>query len=392
MVDRYRTRDKGFVSGGTSSYVYPFLGWDFVVQTGASGVCWLETCVDQTHPRPYVVDGPLDLIDRKVEPTRFYGTTANPPTDHYRHDGWNPTNRSLAIYSPECTLDSGIDSGYWKTKALANMNPAKPVVDLPLFTFELKDFPHMLKQVGETFSKGLRGLGPRDVPEWHLAYSFGWAPLVSDLMSLVKLTRLIEERKAHLRALESGSRIRRTLHRNSRQSISPDAVGIGDTIARVGSYVIADELVKETVKIWFTANAVIQHPLSDARPDPEYGYIQALGLNISAQTLWNAIPWSWLIDYFVNVSDVLGAYRGYIPWKCTRMCVMKLSVAESLLTNVRSKGNLSLVPGGMKTTRKQRTVYSDPTPNLTSDPFLSGSQMAILGSLLTARSMRRMAR
>lgn len=276
------------------------------------------------------------------------------------------------------------------TKALANMNPNRPIVDLPLFIFELKDFPHMLKQAGDVLKRLPGKLRLRDVPEAHLAYSFGWAPLVSDLWSLVKLAKSIEERKAYFRSLEYGARVKRTLFKGElSRTTTPD----GYQVHWIQSPdFISDIENVETLKVWFTANARWIDPLSDARQDHEYTVLDALGANLSAETLWNAIPWSWLIDYFANVGDVLAARRGYNSWQCTRMCLMARTEVESTLTRVRLATGLSADVGSLKTTVKQRSVYTNPTPILTYDPFLSGRQLAILGSLITARSFRKLAR
>lgn len=387
MGFRERQRTRGSVVGGNVYMVKPNEGTENVDNYGYTGNSWTQHSFDYTQPRPYVNDQPLVIEERRAIPTRVNGIVPYFNGWYYDYRDWNPSNLSGALWCPETPTFA---SEFWKTKALANMNPSRPVVDLPLFVFELKDFPRMLRHLGETLSKGLKGLRPVDVPEWHLAYSFGWKPLLSDLFSLVKLNKSIEERKAHLRAMEVGHRLKRTLTKGEvTRTVSSNwfqVWGLWDPILQ------ADLTTVGSQRVWYTANAKLLYDLPDVRHDPEYSYIQALGLNMSAETLWNAIPWSWLIDYFVNVGDVLAAHRGYIPWKCTRMNLMCTSVAESTLTNVRQTGNVSVSVGSMKTSVKTRSVYVDPVPTVAFDPFLSGSQVAILGSLLTARSLRGIAK
>lgn len=357
-----------------------------------SGVSWYETCDDSTQPRPYVNDQPLTIVDRRALPHSVSGSTLGLFGQTAVYDRYCSANQMLYQYCPDPAPI--VSSDYWMTKALANMNPNRPVVDLPLFVFELKDFPRMLKHLGDTYRKGLRGLRPVDVPEWHLAYSFGWAPLVSDLWSLVKLTRSIEERKAYLRSLEYGHRVRRRLTPKNNvtvRSVSPDSIGVYDGWNGYYHYV-ADLAYEETVDVWFTANAKLLTELPDVRREREYTYMHALGLSLSAETLWNALPWSWLIDYFLNIGDVLAANRGGIPWRCTRMNIMYKRVAKQYTTRARTADGLSFAHGSMTTTVKQRTVHTNPTPMVAVDPFLTGRQIAILGSLLTARSLRNLAR
>lgn len=284
-------------------------------------------------------------------------------------------NRSGYQYCPDA---AGYDSQFWVTKALANMNPSKPLVDLPLFLFELKDFPRMLKDLGRVLQGRAK---PADVPNGHLAYVFGWAPLVSDLLKLLKLQQSIEERKRYLQRLERGTRLKRNLFQGEVQRVRQVD---GYTI----SGVTADVEIIEHLKVWFTANAKLKIPLTNADLEEDRLIRLLLGATPAASTLWNAVPWSWLVDYFVNVGDTLEAQRGWIPFSTTRMCVMAHSIVQSNLTRIRvTVPTLSVSDSGMLTEVKRRTVVANPMPWLTYDPFLSVSQMAILTSLVVSRAM-----
>lgn len=342
---------------------------------GFSGSSWTETCADSTQPYPFVNDQSFLLVSKRAGGMKLNGFYHLFSGYGYTYSNYSVTNRSGYQY---CPSQSDFNSAFWVTKALANMNPSKPLVDLPLFLFELKDFPRMLKDLGRVLQGRAK---PVDVPNGHLAYVFGWAPLVSDLLKLLKLQQSIEERKRYLQRLERGTRLKRILFQGE---VSRVRQVDGYTI----SGVTADVELIEHLKVWFTANAKLQIPLTNADLEEDRLIRLLLGATPAASTLWNAVPWSWLVDYFVNVGDTLEAQRGWIPFSTTRMCVMGHSIIQSNLTRMRvTEPTLSVSDSGMITEVKRRTVVANPMPWLTYDPFLSTSQMAILTSLVVSRVM-----
>jgi hypothetical protein len=341
---------------------------------GFSGPRWNETCLDSTQPPPYTTDQTFYLVRKMAGGAKLngfyplflgYGNT---------YSNYSVTNRTGYQY---CPAPSGqIDPTYWVTKALANMNPSRPTVDLPLFLFEFKDFPRMLRDLGRILK---RDLNPATVPNGYLAYQFGWAPLVSDVMKLLNLQQSIEERKRYLKRLERGARVKRTLFSGE---LSRTREIDGYTLAGV----TADVDITEHLKVWFSANAKLKISLesADLNNDSTIRKI-LLGAQPSGSTLWNMVPWSWLIDYFINVGDTIEAQRGWLPFSVTRMCVMYHSIKQSNLSRLRVDDGLSFTDSGMITESKQRSVHANPTPALAYDPFLSGSQVGILTSLVMAR-------
>lgn len=391
MPTRTRTRTLLTVLPGTWLVKRKSDGAIISSSSGGSGIGRREQTTDTTMAPPYNVDHPFVCTKEGVGDAgalRFYGTMP-----HYfssmEHDfqGYNPTNRSLYQYRPQFTP---VNWSYWKTKALANLNPNAPVVDIPLFIFEFKDFPAMLKNLGNILGKRMH---PKDVPEGWLAFSFGWKPLVSDLLSLFDFTEQMEKRIAYLKRLEHGGRVRRSLGGGVVQhSIIPDGYKLGFSVP-VGSNppgFYADIEILETQRVWFTANAKLLDPLPEAAELRSLTRDIILGLSVNPSTVWNMIPWSWLIDYFANIGDIMLAYRGGIRFATTRMCVMCTSKIESKLSNGRFHGNAAIYTGGnLDMTVKQRSVFINPRPTLTWDPILSGTQMLNLGALLTAGALRK---
>jgi hypothetical protein len=329
-------------------------------------------------PPPYIVDHNFSSVDRVVEPIRVNGTEPHPTLVgyYYEYQDFNPANRTQSTYAPTC---AGPNWALWKTKALANMNPNKPVVDLPLFLFEFKDFPRMLRDLGRILLKKRPKVA--DIPGQYLAYSFGWAPLIADLMELFDLSKAIEDRKAYLLRLERGTKLRRTLESGTLSDVWTSN-GFGT------SGITWDTRLIETRKVWFTANAKLLTPLPAA--DRLQGLSQdlVLGLRISPATFWNMIPWSWLIDYFVNVGTFMEAQQGQVKTSCTRMNIMADSKISNELHNARPNASQTHSGGLMYSTQRLRQIYSNPTPTLSFEPFLTNRELGNLGALITAKALK----
>jgi len=338
----------------------------------------------------------MSLIRYQVDPLRISGTY-DLGTYREEWDNYNPLNRSQYAY---CNTVTPIDNGYWVTKALANLNPNKPEVDLPVFLFELREFPRMLMQAGRVLQSASRlatnrslpgiskgGINRTDVAGSYLAYSFGWAPLVSDLLKLLKLEEAVSRRVNYLkRGTNGGGKVKRSL-------------GTVDIPRSGGPYVVAPWLsaplvfegaytVTETQKVWYVANMQLLDDLPKDNPEMRrVARKAALGLNLSAATLWEAMPWSWLIDYFVNIGDILEANRGGIRFRaydlnlmCTRRVVNELSGS--------TKKGLTFSGGRLTTVAKSRSVHPIPLPRLAFRPFWTPHMIGIVASLALVTAMR----
>jgi hypothetical protein len=243
----------------------------------------------------------------------------------------------------------------------------------------------MLRQLGRILAKRIRAT---DVAGGYLAYSFGWAPLVSDLMKLFDLTKAIEDRKAYFRRLERGTRVRRSLGTREVRV----AQDLNTSITTMVNNKTALQLVgtlTESQKIWYTLNAKLRSPLRMSPSDlHSLSRNQVLGLRVNPADIWDAIPWSWLIDYFINIGDVLEATRAIVGLDVTRiniMCQSKIVIqyeAKNVLPG------LIVQPGFVYRTKKARYPYSNAVPALTSTPFFTDHMAGILGSLVTVRALK----
>lgn len=346
-----------------------------------------ETCIDETMPRPYTVDHSLAIEKTVVRPSVITGKTKG-----LENSTWKDEEYVAFRFTPYSAQDyqsslqfTAFNSSYYKTLALANASPYKSSLNLPLFLFELRELPSMIRQLGRVLAKQVRAT---DVAGGYLAYSFGWAPLVSDLLKLFDLSKDIENRKAYFRRLEKGTHVRRSLGTHTVRDTTLNtstllSYAFPKTMAQVHGN------LTETQKVWFTLNAKLRQPLNMSPSDlHSLSRNQIYGLRFNPSDLWDAIPWSWLIDYFTNIGDMLEASRALVGMDVTRvnvMCTSKIIVSYEP-KNVFA--GLHMQPGFVYKTRKARYPFKNATPVPSFAPFLTNHQYGILGSLATVKALK----
>jgi hypothetical protein len=252
----------------------------------------------------------------------------------------------------------------------------------------------MLRDLGRVLSKQVK---PEDVPGGYLAYKFGWAPLIADALSLIDFQSEVNRRvRTIIEARSGGQRFRRNLLRQ-KSLVKVGSSILASTSSPSRSLVIGE--YKETnIECWFTSRMVIKDPspeldrLLELLRSPELTPLLALtGLTSgpTAASIWEVIPWSWLIDYFVDVSSFIDAYANSIPYEFKDMNIMwheKLLVTGKVDSNTFS--GLHWKKSEFLLEQKLRSVrYLSPViPS--AQPFLTASHSAILVALFTARTLK----
>jgi hypothetical protein len=270
------------------------------------------------------------------------------------------------------------------TKLLAMTNPSRPVVDLPVFLFELRELPELINVAGKTLL--------RTVAKANLSYEFGWRPLISDLLKLFDFHDHVERRYQELKKLYTvGFRKTVSLERNSASSSTlPNALLYYNAIF----WTYLDRFNKTT------AYECRGHARWKPTTLPPKGDVAlrnlavraCLGLSLSPAALWEAMPWSWLVDWFSSVGDFLNASRNLIPARCTSASLMyqyKVSFNGKFRTDwtswYNSHPNFKLADSYQSLVgyREIKTRYpASTTPTLTADlQWLTPRQWGILASL-----------
>lgn len=374
--------------------------WEY----GSSSPSQKKVTLDYVNSTKPYLDGDLGITSTKVIPLRIYGST---PTASTKYDGYNPSYWTNADHAGD--FPTSVDWGFFRTKAIAGLDPWSTKVDLPLFLFELKDMPKMLLDVCKLLTLGqftddmaagwsrlskFKSTDWGELPGSFLSYRFGWAPIVKDIVTYFDLAKSIDDRMRYFRRLETKQRVRRTLFdgqtldRINRQSP-------GGYVVKVGTWkmLTADIREQQHLKVWFTARAKLVDPLpNDGVALRSLSKDILLGLTRRPASVWEYIPWTWLIDYFANVGEYMRAWEALTRVRVSNMNIMAHQVSSRSLTNFWLRDGLTCSSPAHRVEQKLRRVYTYPLPKLAFDPFLNNGQMAVLGALASAKTLKALTR
>jgi hypothetical protein len=111
------------------------------------------------------------------------------------------------------------------------------------------------------------------------------------------------------------------------------------------------------------------------------------GLNLRPSQLWNAIPWSWLIDYFIDIGGYMQAWEGVLTTRLDQFCLM--SHTERRFELYKWPASKTVTDTGLNFREtKYREVHDTAVPALRMKPFLTASQQGILTSLALVGPLR----
>lgn len=249
-------------------------------------------------------------------------------------------------------------------KLINKTNPNRADVSIPNFIYELREFPQMLKVQGENWLKKAAGL--------NLNYQFGWKPFMSDLFGLFDFSKSVTNRMKEIKALHEGGL------RRKRKLFSSQLKGGLYRIAHSNGFLTGNDWY-EKITTWETRGYIRYFPASPP-PLNEYDFRQlawdaTFGFTLDKSTLWEALPWSWMVDWFSDVGDMLSATRNIIPITHTIPVLMD-TVSTRTFSTVKYQ---EMSPWTSELVSKKRTRV---TPTVQARlPILTGVQWSILGSL-----------
>jgi hypothetical protein len=277
-------------------------------------------------------------------------------------------------------------------QARANANPNRPVLDLPVSILELREIPGLLRDAGRlaiwakrTGRKIPTGKGAAKV---NVIAQFGILPIIRDILTLLRFSEAVDNRERYLRNLASEKPfvVNRSLGEDTSVHYKNGQVGFDAIVDPDLSTNKVDVKLTLTRKYWYSARIKLIDP-PDEHEMRSAAFKVALGTyDFSIEAAWQLLPWSWLVDYFFTVGDLLAANRGGLDWKYSDINLMCLSTYDTSVTvpNPRqyySYGNWGGRPATTKW-RRQSSGLSFPTLKV---PYLSWSQWSILASLFTIK-------
>lgn len=253
----------------------------------------------------------------------------------------------------------------WGSAAFDKLRPETQKADLSVFLYELKDVPRML-QTSAAFFKGrwqslggdlksptMRGAGLRSkkAADHFLNHQFGWVPFINDLL---KINDTFSNQDAYIMEISknNGTWIKksRTLSKSITETITHSGFTQGiawrpefDSMSsdiQPGTYsryrMEHTEIV--STKIWCAGETMFYRPefdysLSDYRSNWKQAMrlLHLYGAEINPYVLWRVTPWTWIIDWFLNIGGMIKALLnwnedGYVA---RYAYVMKKSVKAS---------------------------------------------------------------
>jgi len=320
------------------------------------------------------------------------------------------TDKVLTV-KPRATLPNW-DPVYWGQQAMLKFTPTRPKLNLstslaeilregipnlwgPTNGIELAIIKERARQESLTLKgKNYRGLVFKDLIDGaagdYLNYMFGIAPVVSDVANLVsafnEMTDILRQYQE-----DAGKGVRRSgiLHRDVRNSVfSPsslsyqgyvDALGMTNYPAFVGVQTSnsSDEAsryassIQSTVTqykseiIRFSGSFSYFLPLNDdfwsGVDSFNSSWARLLGRPLSWETLWELVPWSWFVDWFLGIQTAIAAAElaadpnlvvnyGYV----TRSVILTTQVDTILTWPNPSLGYITRVSTMYQSSKKER--------------------------------------
>jgi hypothetical protein len=354
--------------------------------------CYIsEECIDVTGNFP----NPNPLVLKQVN--NLIWTVSGVDYGWWRHEDYAvPWPGTVPYFEPASKPEPSDNSVL--SSALSMTNPNTPKVDVPVFAAEIGDIPKLIKSLGDTIlylsnpSKwGVRDVRhlPRNSAKKYIEYQFGIEPLVRDVWDMLNFQALVDKKLRTLKNLGS------VTNQRSSATVWSDVVTSGPWQNYATSMYQEHRLVytmwHTTRKVWGSTIWKPSVPLPETDAEQRaLAFRLAFGFgHLSFATFWEAMPWSWLFDWFGNVGDLLNLQRNEIPVTHGGSCVMRQTTAHRTFKSFSPTllgDTCTLKIPTYNRSEKTRVVMGDASPYLEfSLPFLDGKQLSILSALLVTR-------
>lgn len=320
----------------------------------------VERTWDELHPGPpYYTGGIFTSVKAEVPSMKIYGNRT-----YISRPGYSAQNNMSFRYrggfsNPLFTGDAFPytayrDAGYalsFSGERLPSVAAYGPLVYKKLrpklesagigqAVAELRELPHMLTKTARDFHgswKLLSGsdgslrnavMTPKSVANTFLNHQFGWVPFLKDLEDIIRLylngveyiDRLTRDNNRWVK--RRWTFLDQTAHVLTSSSYTPvdspsgwqwDSFHVLGPIRGGGENYTAWELYTDTYdRVWAEGSFKYYRPEFDmtstdyySRLSTIYRYLTIYGARISPSLIYKVTPWSWLIDWFTNLGDLI---------------------------------------------------------------------------------------
>jgi len=231
---------------------------------------------------------------------------------------------SLITY-PSSAQSSNAALSAWGATAIARCKPTNSVADASVFLTELlrEGIPSIGKSALERW-RSVTGQARKAPGSAYLDYQFGWKPIVSDVQ---KLAFAVTHADAVMKQFErdSGRLVRRRfefpLEQSTVSEVAMDHAIPALPAAHTALFVTGTptgQCIRTTTVVrrrWFSGAFTYYLAPDYSSRDQIARAVQEskklLGLSLTPEVVWNLAPWSWAVDWFSNVGDVLSNISDY---------------------------------------------------------------------------------
>nr|URG16511.1 MAG: maturation protein [Leviviridae sp.] len=287
---------------------------------------------------------------------------------------------------------SGLELNNLGWEILKKTNPNTPHVSVPTVVGESKDLKQLVQGLPRLVQKNGDDL-LRRAASANLSWRFGIKPMVNDVLKLFEFQAQVDKRMEYLNRLENKRGINKKVSLGSEKSTT--GWSKDKYLYSLSGTIKGQERTVSTMKMWGS----VQWKMYDRRWLPKsYGDKLALARRLTygitthaaLATAWELLPWSWLIDWFVDVGGTIAASDNTIPLFPRKICVMRRTEAIRQW-RVTSKPDWITINGVRfeRTEIKERHPAAPFLPFAVSIPVVTAGQWSILGSLAALKVRRR---
>nr|WNK16398.1 MAG: putative maturation protein [Leviviridae sp.] len=206
------------------------------------------------------------------------------------------------------------------TRAVAETNPSAADFDVPIFIGELRDLPRLFQNASRSMSKAAAGE--------YLKFEYGIKPLISDIRKFLKVSARLQKRIENIRRLQKNHVLVRTYRPPNRfeRYIADNGYVDAWAHAPLNDYFQMRISGDVSMERWATVKWVADDPRSLPVTDTDMmrqAQRVAFGGTVDGSTLWELMPWSWLIDWNTNLGDFIESKRNIVGASPGSICLMK---------------------------------------------------------------------
>lgn len=293
--------------------------------------------------------------------------------------------------------------------------PAKPIVSLSNFLIELRELPQLIRTMRQAFeiAKDIPFDLParlrdkkkvKDLLSAHVGVEFGLLPTIRDLAGMLKSVDEFQnflDRYSSYDGKAKSVKRRVTVYEKHDSISSSNPINFTTSKAREN---ISQTLVQSDGAqsyyyaewgdvVWGVAEFSVALKAPSSVKEERDLYRRYLGLTLSPEVIWNAVPWTWLLDWAGNIGDVYSnvsesAADSTVIRSGWVMRHKYLHANCSLWTGTKS-GTFSTRKEAGSNAGSESTLWHETKSRVRADPYgvrilqpdLSARQAAVLGSL-----------